>query len=321
MNPLFLHDEYTGINNRYVNSFDAQIHCWVFLHGSEVLKTTRTGLGQWDSVWYFKRPAALTACKLPVLNGSRLISVVRFTLVIMLLLPTASFSQGNNLPIDMFRTGQKNDSQVTLGYWNDNFLSKKIFDTNTTHNRDDFQTANFWLHMTLKQSRGWRFYDSYFTILTHKENNFRTDLLAFRLSREYPIFRGPLRIGFGLAANGDFGGSSIQNVYHGVFGYRKVDLPYSVASHIGGITSLRFTPVILKANRFELKGFTSNYLRTAIIPCNSRAGLEFDAFHAFKKMHIRCQILGGVTGITAERVRLFPFSRTGLHGGYWFREV
>ncbi len=189
-----------------------------------------------------------------------------------------------------------NDSKITIGYWNDNFFSKRIPGLKTSRTRDDFQTASFWLHAAAGQSCGWRHCDSFFTILTHKQKNFRTDLIAIRFSKEHPFFRGPLRVGFGLAANGDFGGSSIQNGYHGIFGNKKVDLPYSVASHIGGTASLRLAPVILETGHFKLNGYASSYLRTAVIPCNTRAGLEFDAVKAFGNRRFHCQIIGGYTG-------------------------
>ena len=137
----------------------------------------------------------------------------------------------------------ESDYRISLGYWNDNFLFEKLMGMKARGSRDDFETASFWLQVSRERSGKWWICDSNFSILTDKAGQFRTDILAVSLSRDFTALSGTLRTGLGLAANGDFGGGSIQNGYHRVFGYRKVNLPYSLKSRIGIIGFLRYKPV------------------------------------------------------------------------------
>lgn len=190
----------------------------------------------------------------------------------------------------------KHNCQVTLGYWNDNFIFEEVYGAKVQGNRDDFETASFWVQVADEHAGKWWFFDSNFSILTDKTGHYRTDVLAFRQSREFPVPSGTIQAGLGIAFNGDFGGCSIQNGYHEAFGYQKVNLPYSVKSRLGGIVLLRYKPVLLKLEHCRLGGYVSNYLRTAIIPSNSRAGLEFNAVQDLRDVIVHFQSIAGYTG-------------------------
>lgn len=182
-------------------------------------------------------------------------------------------------------TGGKNDSitqnsplQLKLGYWNDNVFIEKLGGEEVNLGSDDNVTASFWLQISRKCREDWWFLDIYHNILTHKDANYRVDLLTARISCENLTAWGPLKLGGGVISAGNFGGESIQNWYHRIRGLPALKLPYKRYGDVNLIVYLNFKPRLWEARCLKINGYASNSLRTGIGPGNYQTGLQFNCF-------------------------------------------
>ncbi len=207
------------------------------------------------------------------------------------------------------------DSQITIGYWNDNFIMNSIGGRSLGKRRDDFQTASFWMQAAGEQAGNWRFLDIHYSILTDRTMHFRTDLIAVRGSVEYPSPLGTVRAGLGLVFSGDFGGDHVQNSFHRTFGYRRVELPYLSGTKAGGIVLLGCHPVLLRWEDGALEGYVTNYARSSVIPCNARAGFELNTSKSMGRYLFRAQCITGYTVYYRRRGRLSSLFENGFTWG------
>jgi len=136
-----------------------------------------------------------------------------------------------------FQKKEYSDFFVTIGYWNDNFYFDRevnqLFDKNIFQTDDDFLTTSLWLRLSFARNNSRWFVDTYFNIITAKEENFRTDLFSIRVMKEVNTGKELLRYGGGIVTNGDLGGEKFQNSYHKLFSIKKVILPYTREKYFG----------------------------------------------------------------------------------------
>ena len=164
--------------------------------------------------------------------------------------------------------------QIHAGYWNDNFITRKVFGEIITNGKDDNVTASFWIQFS-KQTQDFRWiYDVYHNIITNKSQNYRTDLLTLRLSLLKVTGIGSFQFGSGIIANNNFGGRALQNGYHSLFNLDRVELPYTKQTMNGMISFFRYSPTFWDKNHMKLNGYVSNSSQSRVIPSNNKAGLE-----------------------------------------------
>ena len=172
---------------------------------------------------------------------------------------------------------------IFLGYANDDFfiekeinsvLNRKIFPS-----RDDFVTASFFLIGNMAIEDYTFSVNSYYHILTDRNNNFRTDILAVRATAEKTISDFRIRIGTGFHIEGNLGGRNIQNGYHKLFNYKPVDLQYSQNRTAGVLFSGRCEYLLMVKNEFELSPFlASTYSSNSYLPSNLNIGSTFNYY-------------------------------------------
>jgi len=190
------------------------------------------------------------------------------------LAPLSGFSQNAaDYPYSTPDAASPVPHQITFGYWNDNlifeFLDKFMKDGN-----DNYVTASFWSQIDFEKINRWWMIDIYYNILTNKTDNYRFDLLALKLSVEKDTRRALLQAGTGIIARGNFGGSGLQTGFHEIFGFTKVELPYSGANRTGLMLSVKVEPYIRRGEYLTLSSYLSSSFRTAAAPSNYRIGLN-----------------------------------------------
>ncbi len=209
-----------------------------------------------------------------------------------------------------------NDTQVTIGYWNDNFITESLLGSKVGQGSDDYVTASFWFQFGVRTSRRWWFADLFHNVLTNRRDGYRTDLLTGRVSMESMTRFGLCQCGIGLIASGDFGGDRIQNSYHRVTGARRIDLDY-VSGETGVLFFTRIEPLLWRSGMFDVKGFAANSYRTGVGPSNYRSGVEIVS-NPFRIMDGRIMHIQGRAGYIQYYRReryLAPLFNRGLNWG------
>ena len=166
--------------------------------------------------------------------------------------------------------------QLSLAYWNDNFLTIRNFEPWLNVGKDDNVTASFWLQVAFESNSRWYLLNIYQSILTKKKMNYRTDLLSIFSTVEQQFSRYEVTIGLGLIARGNYGGEFIQTSYHDLRNFTPVDLPYKGNNSLGLLLLTETEYGIIEKNKVRLSGFVSNYLRTGPGPGSLKTGLKLN---------------------------------------------
>lgn len=255
--------------------------------------------------------------------------------VILLWMPIQGICGSDSLSAVDLQDGEPSSAfQFSAGYWNDNFLSVDVLrQFYLEDGDDDYVTASFWGQAAVKYKGRWWLLDSYLNILTNIDRNYRTDLLTIRLSTEERFEKSTLQYGAGMMYRGKFGGASIQNGYHNLFGYGAVDLPY-LGNEIVGLTAYGKYDYRLKSARFyHFNAFGEGGLRTGGNPSNLRGGIETELRYGLSRipLTIRGVIRTGYTHFFSTSQVLNPMFDDGIllggmlgftlferiQGGFW----
>ena len=164
--------------------------------------------------------------------------------------------------------------QVTIAYWNDNFINQNFFEKFLKVGNDDYVTFSALSQIAWQGPRNRLIVDLYYNILTNKRENLRFDLFTLRYSLEKDTRFALMQIGTGLVTRGNIGGARIQNTYHRLFGYNTVDLSYVDKTVAGLLFLTKVEPYLLKTSNHTLKVSFINIYRTAAGPSNFRLGLS-----------------------------------------------
>ena len=166
---------------------------------------------------------------------------------------------------------------VTVGYFNDDFLveneindfvGNKLFPA-----LDDHVTTGFYLLTSFSLNDVHYFADASFSILTDRQRQFRTDIIILRSGIEGTSSSFRYRLGAGFALNGMYGGSAIQNGYHTLFQYKKLDLNYLSDETMGFQIVLFSQTILFKHNTFVISPFASAEIFSDAAPSSLRAGV------------------------------------------------
>lgn len=187
---------------------------------------------------------------------------------------------------DLKSVGKRNNNkthpfphmQISISYWNDNFFFQRQIRNLIESGDDDFMTASFQLQVARWLNPDWWYGDIFFTILTNREEAYRTDLLAVRLIREWNQDPYSLRLGSGAIIQGKFGGKQLQNWYHDLYDYKTVDLQYSKIQNLGFMFYFRGRWEMVKNTQWRNAVFLANSYRSAAGPSHLRTGLVIDYY-------------------------------------------
>ncbi len=235
------------------------------------------------------------------------------TLAIVILL--SSFCPTSSASIHDDQSGKQ--SQISYGYWNDNFLFEDEYENKSFHGKDDYVTMSLWLQVAFKKNSTWWLVDCYHNTLTNKTKPYRTDLLTVRLSAERNSHWGTIQAGTGIIANGNFGGSKIQNGYHRIAGHDRVSLPYATSEKAGIIAFFRNAHLLINRNRIKLTAYLSNSHRFRVGPSALKVGDELTMTWQKNggQVVFRTQIHTGYMLFYSQGRHLFPLFDRGFTWG------
>jgi len=191
------------------------------------------------------------------------------------------------------------DYQVSIAYWNDNFISIRGLEPYLYVGKDDNITTSFWLQVAFEYSSGWYFVNIYQSIMTKKKMHYRTDLLSIFTSMEQQFGRTKATVGFGLTARGNYGGGFIQTTYHDLRNFTPVNLPYEGNNSNGLLLLTGVEYEFLEKEILRLSGFASNCLRTGHGPGSLKTGLKLNLMNDMKanKHTLQFQLIAGHSSI------------------------
>jgi hypothetical protein len=169
--------------------------------------------------------------------------------ILLLFLIGLSFSSS----AQQVKTGEK-INKVNVSYWNDNFLFEDLIDDVIRKGKDDHVTGSVSLEYLTGQRNNYWTYNCEFNILTNKNDNYRADLLTFLFSKTKVTSNVKIKTGLGIVGRGDFGGSEIQNFYHDLFGWRRIDLPYLSSQKLGLMFSSEIQYNFIKKQTYGISG-------------------------------------------------------------------
>ncbi len=176
------------------------------------------------------------------------------------------------------------DYQVSFGYMNDNFITRRTFEPILNVGKDDNVTASFWLQIAWMKGPCWWSFNVYDNIITNKKEGYRTDLLSVYPSVQLKFDESQILLGLGLIARGNFGGGNIQSAYHNLADITPVNLPYVKDNSAGALLLTGYEYIIFAGKRFTLDGYIRNTIRGVSGPSTFRTGVKSDWF--------ACQIYG-----------------------------
>lgn len=117
----------------------------------------------------------------------------------------------------------------SISYWNDDFLYRQWIENIIGKSDDDRVTAAF----SGQLGTGEKVFKLQYLILTSRGLGQRTDLISGEYWKRVVNNKQLVALGVGVMANGDFGGSGIQNAYHRWRGDDEVFLEYAVKPQAG----------------------------------------------------------------------------------------
>ncbi|MCF7811902.1 hypothetical protein K9N50_13060 [bacterium] len=166
--------------------------------------------------------------------------------------------------------------QVTFEYVNDNFIATTNFEPILNFGKDDNVTASFLLQIALETEARWLMLNIYQTIITNKQEGYRTDLLSVYPSIEQKFGNGQLTLGAGLIARGNYGGEFIQSTYHRIVHLDPVELPYIGGNRFGFILLTGYEYRLNEGEYSILGCFLRNSLKVGSGPSSLRTGVKLD---------------------------------------------
>jgi hypothetical protein len=141
---------------------------------------------------------------------------------------------------------------ITVAYANDDFFAENqvnsfvrsdIFPAN-----DDFVTTSLFLNFSSHLFRRPFSSSLFYYIITDRWMTYRSDIMVFHADTEIQSGGLAWNLGTGFSISGDLGGTSLQNGYHRVFGYKNVSLPYRTGYAFGGLASVTVSKPLYKSN-------------------------------------------------------------------------
>lgn len=187
------------------------------------------------------------------------------------------------------------DSQISFGYKNDNFITKRTFEPVLNVGKDDNITAGFWIDYIFNfNGRTWLF-NVHNDVITNKPGNYRTDLLSVFLTTHGIFNVRHASLGVGLITRGNYGGDFIQSTYHRIADITQVKLPYLKDNSTGIIFITAYKYNAINLNQLKTYFYLRNNYRGGPGPGNFRLGLGFDLFAGslFRKFPMRFQSTSG----------------------------
>jgi len=171
---------------------------------------------------------------------------------------------------------------TVIGYWNDNLVFQEYLKNAVKVGPDDFVTAGFLYQLAGPQTDRWWTFNLFYTVLTNKAADYRFDLITSCISLTKDTRRVKFQLGAGPLFRGNFHGEQIQNIYHRLFGYNNIDLPYKKHSAAGLLVLIRAEPYIIKNSRGIVKlSFGNNYC-SAAGPSSFRSGIDLRLHYDIK---------------------------------------
>lgn len=182
------------------------------------------------------------------------------------------------------------DFHLKLSYWNDNFGYQNDIREIITPGKDDGVTAAFRFQYGILYAGQETNLDLYYAILTNRESNYRTDLIALRLTNEKNLNWGWFMVGLGVMAQGNFGGARLQNWYHEQKGYDLIDLDY-LDETVLGLTGIgRVRKNLWTYKQTTLSGFTTATVRTFTGVSFVRGGMVLNQSVVIPKIDLPLQL-------------------------------
>ena len=184
--------------------------------------------------------------------------------------PTTTHAQGSTetLPARSARY------VFSAGYANDNVILEEVVGAVFATGLDDLVTTSFWLRLDRRRLAKSTSVGARLDVLTHRDGNYRADLLTLRATHEPVNLPGRLRIGFGIVGRGNFGGSAVQNKYHALFDYGIVDLPYSSGTKLAPLVNVEYTTDGLGFGLINAAAFVSAENTFSVGPSYAKTGVR-----------------------------------------------
>lgn len=123
------------------------------------------------------------------------------------------------------------------------FITKKIFEA-----RDDYVTASFGFRYSKYLNKQIFSLNTFYVLLTDRNNNFRTDLLNLNFGYEKYYEKTYIQLLSGFCLAGNYGGRSLQNAFHNLMDVKKTEMQYSGSNNLS----------LYLAAYFDIYSFYSN---------------------------------------------------------------
>ena len=198
-------------------------------------------------------------------------------------------------------------NQVNISYWNDNFLFEDLIDDVVRKGKDDHVTGCVSLEYLTGPKNNYWTYNCEFNILTNKNDNYRADLLTFLFSKTKAISFGNIKSSLGIVGLGNFGGGEIQNFYHDLFGYTRIDLPYLRATKVGFLVNSELQYYFIKKQNYSIFGTLLFTFVTAAGPSKF-----FPSFNFNHKKYFNFQLNLGYVNYYKTDIWLKPLFKRGF---------
>ena len=173
-----------------------------------------------------------------------------FVLSVLLILCTISSAKVEKIPVSGENTGK---NVMHLGYWNDNFGFDRLRGKKTEKGADDYITSSFYIGGRYCKPASDILYNICLNIITNKPENYRTDILSYRILREQKMYYGTIRYGVGMILLGDYGGELIQNFYHKLASVREIDLDYFYGNEYYFNGDIEYFFQVFEINRIDMR--------------------------------------------------------------------
>jgi hypothetical protein len=188
-------------------------------------------------------------------------------------------------PAPLFSAGPDSNAVpflLTAAYANDDFfveneindlLRSDLFPAN-----DDFVSTSVSVNLRTRLLDRSISADLYYYVLTDRWSVYRSDLMM--LTTGMSVHWGGLSgtFGAGVSIGGSLGGTSIQNGYHRLFGYQRVDLPYRKGYEYGGLVLMKFTaPLMVNGGNVLESNFRLQPVIGTAMPGHAEVGVGWRA--------------------------------------------
>lgn len=193
----------------------------------------------------------------------------------------------------------RRDYQVTVGYWNDNFVSTRQFEPVLNVGKDDYITSSLCLQIGLPKAERWWSVNVYHNTLTNRDADFRTDLLSIygAVDAQFRDVRGVL--GIGLISRGNYGGGAFQELYHELRDFAPMDIPYLDGSSTGLLLVSGLEYDFVERRLWTVGCFLRNSYSSTPGPGGLRVGLQTELSNFVLRNRLQVRVEGQIGYLTA----------------------